>query len=183
MALYSIGKKAGKEYYVELSDSEVKILVKLIKENMSAKVKDLYLEPLYPEIFEKLDRAYFKKECNVKKIMSILDDYRNDNSAYDICGLVGYCEWYHGYSFDFNPEEYFNKVDLEDFEENPGSYKDEIDEIECDIFNRWFDDYLSILSQDESLDFYCDLVREGILVGRVNYIVKIPFAIIKKARE
>ena len=74
-------------------------------------------------------------------------------------------------------------VDLEDFEENPGSYKDEIDEIECDIFNRWFDDYLSTLSQDESLDFYCDLVREGILVGRVNYTVKIPFAIIKKARE
>ena len=183
MALYSIGKKADKEYFVNLSDSEVEILVKLIKENMSTNVKDLYLEPLYPEIFEKLDRAYFKKECNVKKIMGILDDYRNYNSVYDICGLASYCEWNHDYSFNFDPEEYFNKVDLEDFEENPGLYEDEINEVESDIFNRWFDDYLSKLSQDEFMDFYCDLVRNGILVGRVDYTVKIPFAIIKKARK
>ena len=70
MALYSIESEqclgmshsgavtVNGESAVELSDEEVDILVKLIKENKSTDVQDLDLEHLHPDIYEKLDEAY-----------------------------------------------------------------------------------------------------------------------------
>lgn len=70
MALYSIESEqflgmshsgavtVNGESAVELSDEEVDILVKLIKENGTTDVEELDLENLYPDIYEKLDDAY-----------------------------------------------------------------------------------------------------------------------------
>ena len=70
MALYSIGSEqclgmshhgavtVNGESAVELSDEEVDILVKLIKEKGTTDVEDLDLENLYPDIYEKLADSY-----------------------------------------------------------------------------------------------------------------------------
>ena len=71
MALYSIESEqclgmshsgavtVNGESAVELSDEEVDILVKLIKEKDSTDVKDLDLKHLHPDIYEKLDDDYY----------------------------------------------------------------------------------------------------------------------------
>ena len=71
MALYSIESEqclgishsgavtVNGESAVELSDEEVDILVKLIKEKGTTDVEELDLENLHPDIYKKLDEAYY----------------------------------------------------------------------------------------------------------------------------
>lgn len=195
MALYSIESEqslgishsgevtVNGESAVELSDEEVDILVKLIKEKNSTDVEELDLENLYPAIFSKLDEAYHDMAYNAEEIHWLREGYDNHYFEYDEDKLMNYCEKNLGFSFEFKPEEYFDEDQLEDYKESPDSYEDEIYEEKNRVFSKWLDDYVKSLSDEEARSFFYDHMDADLNMDDVDYTVEIPAAIIKKAQE
>ena len=195
MALYSIESEqflgmshtgevtVNGESAVELSDEEVDILVKLIKENDSTDVEELDLENLYPDIYSKLDEAYHDMAYKAEEIHWLREGYDNHYFEYDEDKLMDYCEKNLGFSFEFKPEEYFDEDELEDYKESPDSYEDEIYEEKNRVFSEWLDAYVEGLSDDEARSFFYDHMDADLDMDNVDYTVEIPAPIIKKAQE
>ena len=195
MALYSIESEqflgmshtgevtVNGESAVELSDEEVDILVKLIKENDSTDVEELDLENLYPDIYSKLDEAYHDMAYKAEEIHWLREGYDNHYFEYDEDELMDYCEKNLGFSFEFKPEEYFDEDELEDYKESPDSYEDEIYEEKNRVFSEWLDAYVEGLSDDEARSFFYDHMDADLDMDNVDYTVEIPAPIIKKAQE
>ena len=195
MALYSIESEqclgmshsgavtVNGESAVELSDEEVDILVKLIKEKGSTDIGDLDLEDLYPEIYKKLDEAYYKLAYDAEEMHWLWEGYNNGYYEYDVYELMDYCEKNLGFSYEFKPEEYFDEDDLEYYKEDPESYEDEIEEAKNDAFSEWLDDYVSGLDDDEARDFFYEHMDADLNMDDVEYTVGIPQAIINKAKQ
>lgn len=171
------------EVAVELTDYEVDILVKLIKENGSRSVKNLYLRPRYPYLYEKLDKACFRKAYNSKVVHKFLKKFRNNYLEYVSYGLMYYCKDNLGFTYKFKPEYYFDEIEIINYKDDPESYEDEIEEVTFDYFSRWFKKYLANLSDNEARDFFYDITHEDIVEDFVDYTVKIPSAIVNKARK
>ena len=195
MALYSIESEqclgmshsgevtVNGESAVELSDEEVDILVKLIKENDSTDVEELDLENLYPDIYSKLDEAYHDMAYYAEEKHWLKEGYYNHCFEYDEDKLMDYCEKNLGFSFEFKPEEYFDEDELEDYKESPDSYEDEIYEEKNRVFSELLDAYVEGLSDDEARSFFYDHMDADLDMDNVDYTVEIPVAIIKKAEE
>ena len=195
MALYSIESEqclgmshhgavtVNGESAVELSDEEVDILVKLIKEKGTTDVEALDLENLYPDIYEKLDDAYRDMAYNAEEMHWLWEGYNNGYYEYDVYELMDYCEKNLGFSYEFKPEEYFDEDDLEYYKEDPESYEDEIEEAKNDAFSEWLDDYVSGLDDDEARDFFYEHMDADLNMDDVEYTVEIPQAIINKAKQ
>lgn len=195
MALYSIESEqclgmshhgavtVNGESAVELSDEEVDILVKLIKEKGTTDVEELDLENLYPDIYEKLDDAYRDMAYNAEEMHWLWEGYNNGYYEYDVYELMDYCEKNLGFSYEFKPEEYFDEDDLEYYKEDPESYEDEIEETKSEAFSEWLDDYVSGLDDDEARDFFYEHMDADLNMDDVEYTVEIPQAIINKAKE
>ena len=195
MALYSIESEqclgmshsgavtVNGESAVELSDEEVDILVKLIKEKGTTDVEALDLENLYPDIYEKLDDAYRDMAYNAEEMHWLWEGYNNGYYEYDVYELMDYCEKNLGFSYEFKPEEYFDEDDLEYYKEDPESYEDEIEEAKSEAFSEWLDDYVSGLDDDEARDFFYEHMDADLNMDDVEYTVGIPQAIINKAKE
>ena len=195
MALYSIESEqclgmshsgavtVNGESAVELSDEEVDILVKLIKEKDSTDVKDLDLEHLYPDIYEKLREAYYQMAYDAEEIHWLWEGYYNGYFEYDDDELMAYCEKELDFSFEFKPEEYFDEDDLEYYKEDPESYEDEIYDVKCEAFQEWLSDYVSGLSDDEARDFFYNHMDADLNLDDIDYTVEIPQAIIAKAKQ
>ena len=195
MALYSIESEqclgmshhgavtVNGESAVELSDEEVDILVKLIKEQGTTDVEELDLENLYPDIYEKLDDAYRDMAYNAEEMHWLWEGYNNGYYEYDVYELMDYCEKNLGFSYEFKPEEYFDEDDLEYYKEDPESYEDEIEEAKSEAFSEWLDDYVSGLDDDEARDFFYEHMDADLNMDDVEYTVEIPQAIINKAKQ
>ena len=195
MALYSIESEqclgmshhgavtVNGESAVELSDEEVDILVKLIKENGTTDVEELDLENLYPDIYSKLDDAYRDMAYDAEEMHWLWEGYNNGYYEYDVYELMDYCEKNLGFSYEFKPEEYFDEDDLEYYKEDPESYEDEIEEAKSEAFSEWLDDYVSGLDDDEARDFFYEHMDADLNMDDVEYTVEIPQAIINKAKE
>ena len=195
MALYSIESEqclgmshsgavtVNGESAVELSDEEVDILVKLIKEKESTDVKELDLETLHPDIYEKLREAYYDMAYRAEEMHWLWEGYENGYFEYDIDELMAYCEKELDFSFEFKPEEYFDEDDLEYYKEDPESYEDEIYDVKCEAFQEWLSDYVSGLSDDEARDFFYNHMDADLNLDDVDYTVEIPQAIIAKAQQ
>ena len=195
MALYSIESEqclgmshhgavtVNGESAVELSDEEVDILVKLIKEKGTTDVEALDLENLYPDIYEKLDDAYRDMAYNAEEMHWLWEGYNNGYYEYDVYELMDYCEKNLGFSYEFKPEEYFDEDDLEYYKEDPESYEDEIEEAKSEAFSEWLDDYVSGLDDDEARDFFYEHMDADLNMDDVEYTVEIPQAIINKAKQ
>lgn len=195
MALYSIESEqflgmshsgavtVNGESAVELSDEEVDILVKLIKEKDTTNVEALNLEKLHPDIYEKLRDAYYKMAYDAEEMHWLWEGYQNGYFEYDFDELMDYCEKNLGFSFEFKPEEYFDEDDLEYYKEDPESYEDEIEEAKNDAFSEWLDDYVNGLGDDEARDFFYNHMNADLDMDNVEYTVGIPQAIINKAKE
>ena len=168
---------------VELSDEEVDILVRLIKEKNSTDVVELDLENLYPAIYSKLDEAYYDMAYYAEEKHWLKEGYYNHCFEYDEDKLMDYCERKLGFSFEFKPEDYFNEDELEDYKESPDSFEDEIYEEKNRVFSEWLDDYVESLSGEEAHSFFYEHMDPEIDVNNVSYTVEIPAAIIKKAQE
>lgn len=195
MALYSIESEqclgishsgavtVNGESAVELSDAEVAILVKLIKENDTTDVEELDLETSHPDIYNKLKDAYYKMAYDAEEIHWLWEGYYNGAFQYDTEELMEYCEKELDFSFEFKPEEHFNEFELEDFQEDPESYEDEINDLKYEAFNEWLDDYVSGLSDKEARDFFYHHMDADLNLDDIEYEVEIPGAIIKMAEE
>lgn len=195
MALYSIESEqclgmshsgavtVNGESAVELSDEEVDILVKLIKEKDSTDVKKLDLEHLHPDIYEKLRKAYYNMAYDAEEMHWLWEGYYNGYFEYDDDELMAYCEKELDFSFEFKPEEYFDEDDLKYYKEDPESYEDEINELKGEAFSEWLSDYVSGLSDDEARDFFYNHMNADLNLDDIDYTVEIPEAIIAKARQ
>ena len=195
MALYSIEREqflgmshsgavtVNGESAVELSDEEVDILVKLIKEKDTTDVGDLDLESLHPAIYEKLRETYYKMAYDAEEMHWLWEGYHNGYFEYDTDELMAYCEKELDFSFEFKPEEYFDEYDLEYYKDDPESYEDEIYDLKCEAFSEWLSDYVSGLSDDEARDFFYDHMDADLNLDDVEYTVEIPQAIINKAMK
>ena len=195
MALYSIESEqflgmshsgavtVNGESAVELSDEEVDILVKLIKENDTTNVKKLDLKNLYPDLYSKLDDAYRDMAYDAEEMHWLWEGYHNGYFEYDTDELMAYCEKELDFSFEFKPEEYFDEDDLEYYKDDPESYEDEIYDLKCEAFSEWLSDYVSGLDDDEARDFFYNHMDADLDMDDVEYTVEIPQAIINKAKE
>ena len=195
MALYSIESEqflgmshsgavtVNGESAVELSDEEVDILVKLIKENDTTDVEELNLKNLYPDIYTELDDAYRDMAYAAEEMHWLWEGYHSGYFEYDSYELMDYCEKELGFSYEFKPEEYFDEDDLEYYKEDPESYEDEIEEAKNDAFSEWLDDYVSGLDDNEARDFFYNHMNADLDMDNVDYTVEIPQAIINKAKE
>ena len=195
MALYSIESEqclgmshsgavtVNGESAVELSDEEVEILVKLIHEKDTTDVKELDLENLHPDIYEKLREAYYDMAYDAEEMHWLWEGYHGGYFEYDDEELMEYCEKNLDFSFEFKPEEYFDADELEYYKEDPESYEDEIDELKSEAFSEWLKDYVSGLSDDEVRDFFYNHMHAGLDLDNVDYTVEIPQAIINKAQQ
>ena len=195
MALYSIESEqclgmshsgavtVNGESAVELSDEEVDILVKLIKEKDSTDVKELDLEHLHPDIYEKLREAYYNMAYDAEEMHWLWEGYYNGYFEYDFDELMAYCEKELDFSFEFKPEEYFDEDDLEYYKEDPESYEDEIYDMKYEAFQKWLSDYVSGLSDDEARDFFYNHMDADLNLDDIDYTVEIPQAIIAKAKQ
>lgn len=169
---------------VELSDEEVDILVKLIREKGTTDVDELDLETSHPELYAKLDDAYRDMAFHAEYMHWLWEGYYNHYYEYDDDALMTYCETNCGFTFEFKPEDYFDyENDIEDYKEDPDSYEDEIYEVKCEAFNEWLTDYLEGLSDDDAASFMEEHMDADINMDYVNYTVKIPQAIIGKAQQ
>ena len=196
MALYSIESEqclgmshhgavtVNGESAVELSDEEVDILVKLIKEKGTTDVEALDLENLYPDIYEKLDDAYRDMAYNAEEMHWLWEGYNNGYYEYDTVELMNYCERELGFKFEYDEKDYYldDPEDLEEGEE-PDIDEDQIEEDKSEAFSEWLDDYVSGLDDDEARDFFYEHMNADLNMDDVEYTVEIPQAIINKAKE
>ena len=196
MALYSIESEqclgmshhgavtVNGESAVELSDEEVDILVKLIKEKDTTDVEDLDLENLYPAIYEKLREAYYKMAYDAEEMHWLWEGYHNGYFEYDSEKLMNYCESELGFKFEYDIKDYYLD-DIEDLEEGeePDIDEDQIEEDKYDAFSEWLEDYVSGLSDDEARDFFYNHMNASLDLDGIEYTVGIPQAIINKAEQ
>ena len=196
MALYSIesGQFLGMSHHgavtvngesaVELTDEEVDILVKLIQEKHSTDVGDLDLETLHPDIYKKLDEAYYDMAYRAEEMHWLWEGYNNGYFEYDSEKLMDYCEKELGFEFEYDVKDYYldDPEDLEEGEE-PEIDEDMLEEDKSDAFSEWLDDYVSGLSDDEDRDFFYNHMDADLNMDNVEYTVGIPEAIINKAEK
>lgn len=153
---------ADGEGTIELSDDEVKTLVDLIREKKSTNVKDLGLEENHPELFKKLDEAYYDVAYTAEEMHWLWEGYYNNYYEYEEDELMDYCEKSCGFKFEGdNDDEY----------------------ARSQAFNEWLDDYLTGLSDEDARRFFYDHMGVSMDMSDVEYTVGIPAAIIKMAEE
>ena len=195
MALYSIESEqclgmahfggavtVNGESAVELTDEEVDILVKLIKENDTTDVEDLDLENLYPAIYEKLRDAYYKMAYDAEEMHWLREGYDNGYFEYDEEKLMNYCERELDFKFEYDIKKYYldDPEDLEEGEE-PDIDEDQIEEDKYEAFSEWLDDYVNGLPDKEAKSFFYNHMNADLDMDNVEYSVEIPAGIIKKA--
>ena len=169
------------ESAVELSDDEVDILVKLIKEKGTTDVKELDLENLHPVIYKKLDEAYYKMTFRGEEIHKLTEVFFSGRLVFDFYNLMDSCEKNLGFDLFLNPEDFFNEEDLAYYKENPEEYNEIIDEAKSEAFFDWLIDYVYDLTDDEARDFFYNHMDADLDMCSLQYAVKIPQAIINKA--
>ncbi len=188
MALYSIESEqclgishsgavtVNGESAVELSDEDVDILVKLIKEKGTTDVEKLDLENLHPAIYNKLDEAYHSMAYEAEEMHWLWEGYYGSYFEYDEDKLKEYCKTNCGFSYVFNKEE-------NGYDEDEEVDEYEIEDAENEAFSEWLDEYVKGLSDDEARDFFYNHMDADLNMDNVEYTVEIPAAIIKIALD
>ena len=195
MALYSIESEqclgmahfggavtVNGESAVELSDEEVDILVKLIKEKNTVNVDELDIATTHPDLYEKLDDAYCEMANDAEELHWLWEGYNNGYFEYDDEKLMNYCERELGFKFEYDEKDYYldDPEDLEDGEE-PDIDEDRIEEDKYEAFSEWLNDYVNGLSDKEAKSFFYEHMNADLDMDNVEYSVEIPPAIIQKA--
>lgn len=172
-AVYSSGNST-----VELSDDEVSKLVALIKEKGTSDIKELELEETYPEIFEKLDDAYFRIAYEAEELHWLWYGYHEGVYEYDSYELLSYCESECGFVFDGNEE---------DFVDEEGDFDEEAyEEAKMEAFlDDWLILYIKSLDTSDQIDFLRDKMNASVEMegNDISYEVRIPEGIIELAKK
>ena len=163
---------------IELSDAEVSKLVALIKEKGSSDIKELDLENTYPEIFEKLDDAYYRIAYEAEELHWLWYGYHEGVYEYDTDELLSYCESECGFVFDGDKEDFMDENG--DFDE--GAYE----EAKMEAFlDDWLIPYIESLDTPGQIDFLQNQMNASVEMdgSEVSYEVCIPEGIIELATK
>lgn len=177
---------------VELTDEEVQQLIDLIRENGGeTNVERLNLEEKYPEIYEMLDEAYhdaassaaFREWAIEGYECSYFDEPDDFKKAVLAAGFLEYkfeptAEMIEQYREDYGLDE-DDEIDQDELEEY-------LEDEGLDTFYDCVSKYYNSLDEDGRLDFierfYAEALEDWDSSG-VDYVVKIPPAIIKMAKD
>ena len=162
------------EGFIELSDEEVVKIVDLIRKEGTTDIDELGLEETYPDIYQKLDKAYHDMAYDAEEAHWLREGYTIDAFEYDAEELMAYCEENCGFEYEFGEEDFLENGELSE------------DALDCKLFDfyTWLDDYVESLKGEEMKDFfYNHLNAEMEELDEVDYEVAIPEAIIKMAEK
>lgn len=141
---------------VELSDDEVSALVSLMREKGSTDVKELNLEEVLPEIYEKLDEAFKEAAWNATLDHWYVTGYEEGVYEYDIDAVMDHCADNCGFVFEY-------------------------DEDRHDAFEEWFDSYLYDMLPQERIAFLQEHMNAEVELSEdeLVYEVEIPDGVIQ----
>ena len=172
---HSGGVTVDAENTVELTDEEVAALVALIKEKGTSDVEKLELHKVYPDIYEKLNDAYYEMAYNAERSYWLWEGYESGCYEYDGEGLMEYCKDNCGYEFEYDEDDYLD--------EDGDIDEDRLHDDEIEAFGEWLDDYLYGLPSEEAEEFLCEQMGAEVDVVDLTYSVEIPQAIIEMAKK
>ena len=92
--------------FVELSDEEVTKIIELIRKEGTSNIEELRLKELYPDIYKKLDNAFYEMAYNAEEMHWLWEGFYNRYYDYDPYELMAYCAENCGFNFD---EEFYIK--------------------------------------------------------------------------
>ena len=160
--------------YVDLTDEETNTLVALVKEKQTRDVEELNIEDTHPDLYEKLEKAYYNM-----KFMAWVEEGINNGGIVpsEDEDLMEWCKQNAGFAYDPN-----KKTEAEDDYD-----EDELEETdkECFQFDEWFSEwlsgYLKTLDNDQTFDFFCNHLSYHVDLSLSDVKVKIPCKILEMA--
>ena len=162
---------------VDLSYREVKSLVALIKEKGTSDINELGLKEIYPEIYKKLDEAYYKMSYDAVERHWIWEGFHEGCYEFDTEELIEHCERECGFVFAPNEDDY------KDEDGNLDELLYEEDKLEA-FFGDWLEAYTETLDNDQLKDFFYEHLNASVCMDEeVQYEVQIPEAIIAMAED
>ena len=162
---------------VDLSYREVKSLVALIKEKGTSDINELGLKEIYPEIYKKLDEAYYKMSYDAVERHWIWEGFHEGCYEFDTEELIEHCERECGFVFAPNEDDY------RDEDGNLDELLYEEDKLEA-FFGDWLEAYTDTLDNDQLKDFFYEHLNASVCMDEeVQYEVQIPEAIIAMAED
>lgn len=160
---------------VELNDQEVETLVRLIREKKTTDVKEMNLPDLYPDLHEKLSDAYYQIAFAAVELHWLWHGYESGYFEYDKEELMNYCKEKCGFTFEYEES---------DYQDDEGDFDDDaFNEAESKAFNKWIDDYVYSLSDNEVRNFFFDHMNADLEMQDVDYKVEIPEEIVQLAMK
>lgn len=158
--------------FVELSDEEVTKIVELIRKKETSDIDELRLEEVYPDIYEKLDNAFFKMAYDAEEKHWLMEGFLEGYYEYNTDELMAYCEENCGFVYEDDDED--------------ATDDDDEDYAKIDYFkNYWLNDYVSSLNEEDAIKFLKEHLNADVNMDddEVEYQVAIPQAIIKMAEK
>jgi hypothetical protein len=163
------------EGFVELTDEEVAALVALIKEKGSSDVEEIGLEEALPEIYTKLDEAFYEAAFEAEKDHWLWEGYHDGYYEYDTYELMDHCELNCGFNFVYDQEQFLDEDgELDEYA---------LEEAKLEAFEEWLDDYLIGLSKDECHSFFEEQMNAELECDGMGgeYEITIPPTIVEMA--
>ena len=159
---------------VDLTDEETNTLVALVKEKQTRDVEELNIENTHPDLYKKLEKAYYNMKFKVWVEIGI--DSGGIVPSEDET-LMEWCKQNCGFAYDPNKraaaEDDFDEEELEETDK------------ECFQFDEWFSEWLSgyikTLDNDQAFDFFCDHLSSHVDLSLSDVKVKIPGEILEMA--
>ncbi|MBR5119312.1 MAG: hypothetical protein IK100_11825 [Muribaculaceae bacterium] len=162
--------------FVELSDEEVTKIVELIRKEGTSDIEELKLEEIYPDIYKKLNDAFFKMAYDAEEMHWLWEGFYNHYYEYDSEKLMAYCAENCGFNFEYDEEDYIVNGELDE---------DALEDYKIDVFEEWLDDYVKGLDDEEARKFLKEHMNADVNIydDEVYYDVTIPEAIIQMAKK
>lgn len=162
---------------VELTDKEVELLVRLIREKDTSDVNGLNLKEVYPEIYDKLDEAFAEAVWDATLDHWYTEGYHEGVYEYDIDGLMDYCTDNHDFEFKYKVKDYID----EDGELD----EDRLYDDKYDAFTDWLDDFIVGMNANERIAFLQEHMNAEVELSyeELDYEVGIPEGIIRMANN
>lgn len=157
--------------FVELSDEEVTKIVELIRKEGTSDIEELKLEEVYPDIYKKLDDAFYEMAYNAEEKHWLMEGFLEGYYEYNTDELMAYCEENCGFVYEDDDED--------------ATDDDDEDYAKIDYFDSWLKDYVSGLNDEEASEFLKEHMNADVNLDDddVEYQVAIPDAIIKMAEK
>ena len=156
--------------YVDLTDEETNTLVALVKEKQTRDVEELNIENTHPDLYKKLEKAYYNM-----KFMAWVEEGINSGGIVpnEDEDLMEWCKQNAGFAYDPNKraaaEDDFDEEELEETDK------------ECFQFDEWLPDYIDTLDNDQAFDFFYNHLSAHVDLSLSEVKVKIPGKILEMA--